>query len=265
MFTVAGVPATYENVLKAAIRFGAVDMSSDRALDDFAKIYYCDMYQRLHDNEFQWRRVRVALRQSVEKEKATYPSTLYLEKDESFGQYDFSSGMLVLKGESAVNSRRLLLANADTETFCGSLVNFPGVIIAELPDPMRLDGVELTEDEAQAVVAGLVTSASTGDRMAYGRYTITINAGHQQHKDIPTRLDATLQNITLYQDSNYTRPFWTGMGSAEVFRDQENKLGNIGFKGIDPQVDLPPDDTKPLTATVGVGAAPHATAPPVGK
>ena len=71
---VTGAPATFANVVLATIKQGALDMSSDAAIDDFAKVEYCDIYKKYHGSEFDWRRVRTALRKKIELDKPSYPT-----------------------------------------------------------------------------------------------------------------------------------------------------------------------------------------------
>jgi hypothetical protein len=256
VYPVVGVPATPATVLLAAIKRDAVDMRSDQAIDDFAAIEYCDIYTRYHANEFDWRRVRAAMRKKIEQDKPTYPDTLYLERVETVGQYDFAASMLMLTPASILHTRALLLATYGDKGYCGDakLSILPNKIIGLLEKPLILDGIELTEDEARMVTAGLAPSPNASDqRLAYGRYTITITGGAPPPVTGPAMLNATLDNVTLYQDSQYTRPFWSGQSSAKSYKQKQGgDLDVIPFKGIDPtqQTDsgLAP---KPLLAAPG--------------
>ena len=253
MFTVEGEPATFENVFKAAIRFGAVEISSDQDIDDYAKILYCPIYERYHSNEFDWRRVRVAMRKKIEVDKQNYPNVLYLEKNENFLDYDFSSGMLPLAPSSVVKTRRLALTDVLTPHYCDEAIQLPTRFIAELTEPMRLDGVELTEDEARTVVSGLaaIKGSSPPVRRAYGRYTIMLTAGvPAQGPERPAHFIATLQNVTLYEDQDYLRPFWSGQSSFRVNRQQQGELDQLKFQGIDP-TDTSNEKTDKLVPTIG--------------
>ena len=250
-YSVIGAPATRANVVLAAVRFGALDMTSDEAIDDFAMLEYCDIYTKYHPSEFDWRRVRAAMRKKIDLDKANYPGTLYLERPEAFGQYDFTAGMLLLAPSSVIHTRALLLATLGAETRCGNDKPkiLPAKIVALLDKPLTLEGIELTEDEARAVTAGLDPSPNGNDqRLAYGRYTITFTGAEPTRVDGPALLDAKLDNVTLYQDSAYTRPFWSGQSSVRsLAQKQGSALDAIPFKGVDP---VPEDGIapKPLTA-----------------
>ena len=92
------VPVTLENLFNAALRLNAITLDDDRMADDYARIAHCDLYTRLSGDEFTWRDVRKAIRQSVEQNKANFPVSFYLFRTETFGQYDFSSHTLPLTG-----------------------------------------------------------------------------------------------------------------------------------------------------------------------
>ena len=115
--------------------------------------------------------------------------------------------------------------------------HIPARLVAELSEPLRLEGVELTEDEARVVVAGLSQREGMGPptRIAYGRYTIQVTGGDMpEGKEVLVRLKSNLQNVTLYEDPDYLRPFWSGQSSYRSNRQQQGELDQLKFKGIDP-------------------------------
>jgi hypothetical protein len=175
-------PGTFENLLKAAIKLEAFDLNDDAVIDDFAKVVHCDIYQKYFPNEFDWRRVRVAMRQSIQAEMQTYPTLIYLERTEHVGKYDFSSGILELQPESIMRKTALLeLSQGNERDFCGAkLTVLPATFIAALDNPIQLEGIELGEEEARTVVEGLQTvnpnDPSKLDRLAYGRYVVSLES-----------------------------------------------------------------------------------------
>ena len=234
---VTGAPATLANVVLATIKQGGLDMSSDAAIDDFAKVEYCDIYKKYRDNEFDWRRVRAAMRKKIDLDKPGYPDVLYLEREEKVGQYDFNAGMLLLQSESVLHTRALLLASIDNLHVCNStLTTFPDKFIAILDKPLNFDGVELSEDEGRSVIASLPVQSNSGNRLAYGRYTIGVTSADPPHATGPMHLSATLNDVTLYQDAQYTTPFWSGQSSVKSYGQKTGAgaLDVIPFKGIDP-------------------------------
>ncbi len=247
-FPVSGAPATFPNVLFAAIKHGGLDMSEDDAIDDFAKVEYCDIYRQYHDNEFDWRKVRSALRKKIQQDKVNYPDTLYLERPESFGAYDFSSGMLPLNNSSVMKTRALQLADVTGGNYCGvPLKILPNKFVALLDKPVVLDGIELSEDEARTVIAELNTPANEPQtRLAYGRYTITFTDGDEKQTRSSLKLDARLDNVTMYEDADYSRPFWSGQSSPKIYHAQEGVIDKIPFKGIDATEEQQADPEKPI-------------------
>ena len=96
-------PATLENVLKAGVKLGAFDLADDKFIDDFARVVHCDIYTHYFGNEFDWRKIRTAMRASIEQEKDAYPTTVYVERDEEFTRFDFQTGMLDLAPSSVMH------------------------------------------------------------------------------------------------------------------------------------------------------------------
>ena len=158
--------------------------------------------------------------------------------------------MLLLMPNSALHTRALLLASIGaSQHFCEeglTLTSFPGKFIALLDKPLLFDGVDLTEDEARAVAAALPVDGN-GQRLAYGRYTITFTGADAPHATGPIHLNAKLDDVTLYQDPEYTHPFWSGQSSIKSYGEKTGAgaLDVIPFKGIDP-AQQKTDTGKPL-------------------
>jgi hypothetical protein len=245
----APVLVTLENLAKAAARLGAIDLEDDRVLDDYARVVHCDIYQRFHGDEFAWRDVRTAMRQSIAQNKDSFPTSFYLYRKETFGPYDFSTHTLPLTGD-AVMRRTDDLEMADfTETeqkVCGvKLEVLPEIFVAILDKAVQMTVVPLAEDHA-AIVVHYFDNNGVG-RVGYGRYLVRLYSGviNNQHGDHRLDFGAHLDNIEFFFDPGFKYIFWSGLDTPIIQQAPErlNSLSGIPFKGIDPGNDSAAPDT----------------------
>jgi hypothetical protein len=265
---VTAYPATLLNVVNAAIKLGAIDISTDEVIDDYAKLRYCSIYEAHHLDEFTWRKVRVALRNSLEKEKDSFPTIMYLEKQEHFGQYDFSVSALLMQPDSIMhNVTKIRLINGDHASACGSdMPHLSYDFISILDKPLWIDSIKMSDQEAQAIVSGMTTKAEqdTVTRTAYGRYIISLDGtGHAPPGMANSVVFLThIIRVTFYEDPQYQKPFWRGLSSLHGNPELHKTIQGIPFKGIDEVIPpAAPPKSLPLPGGGVVGSDSSGNAP----
>ena len=261
------VPATLENLVNAAIRVGAITLDDDRMVDDYARIAHCDLFTRLSGDEFTWRDVRKAIRQSVAQNKASFPVSFYLFRTETFGQYDFSSHTLPLTGTAIMRRTAYLemlrLDPAQNKICNSSLQVLPGTFVAVLDKPLQMDAILLKEDLAARVIR--IFDKNPAGRIAYGRYLVSLHNGSIDNLRGDRRIDfaAHLDNIEFAVDPSFEGIFWSGIDTPIISKGPtyyNSPLSEIPFKGIG-GTDTKSDDTAPFPAEPALPASPEATAP----
>ena len=171
-------PATLENIVKAGLKLHAFDLSNDQVIDDMSKLFYCQIYTAHHLDEFTWKKVRIALREKLQQDLPTYPTTLFLDRIEEFTTYDFPSGRLQMEPQSImIDVTRIRLIPLGGRSACrAGLSKVTQDFVMNLSQTLNINGVKLNEGEAQAVVSGLAND-TTGNqirRHGYGRYFLTL-------------------------------------------------------------------------------------------
>ena len=111
-----------------------------------------------------------------------------------------------------------------------------------LDEPIQLEGVLLTEEEARAVTQKLETKVMDQQtmniiRLGYGRYGINLD-GLKRYAPVSGTTSISfkshLVNITLYTDPDYTEPFWSGLSTSRARMErEEHALQEIPFHGIE--------------------------------
>ena len=266
-------PATLENIIKAALRFKLLDTDNDLVIDDFAKVTYCSVYTRDHFDEFVWRKVRLALRQKIQDESDRYPTLIYLNRREAFGQYNFNDTMLLLKPSSVMRGVNMLqVIPVEQRTACGvPLEAITQNFIAALDKDLTIDGVKLNETEAKAVVSGLeqtgnessfntvagvkISTASDADpqndvtRLGFGRYVIDLTGSSEAPLGYKNSIvmAAHVESITFFEDAYYQKPFWRGLTSVRDYTENTSLAKEIQFHGI---MDEPDTQQSPSDAPV---------------
>jgi hypothetical protein len=263
---VTAYPATLVNLVNAAIKLHAIDIGSDDVIDDYARIAYCDVYQRYHLDEFTWRRVRVALRTKIQQDEADFPTTMFLERTEHFGKYDFASGTLLMLPDSIMhNVTELLLLRIGNGQVCKStLTAITEDFVSLLDKPVWIDGIKMSDQEAQAVISGLTSTVDEENviRTGYGRYIIGLDSSGRAPVGMKNSIVfvSHLLRVTFYEDAAYQKPFWRGLSSVRGSNaDIHKTFQGITFKGVD---EPSPDAASPALPTlppvdISPAAAPH--------
>jgi len=57
---------TWANLVRTLVRFGALDLTDQNLLDEYALVAECDMYREYYPNDFRWDAVRKIIRKSVQ-------------------------------------------------------------------------------------------------------------------------------------------------------------------------------------------------------
>ena len=232
-------PATFENVMKAALKLNAFDLSNDKIIDDFAKVSYCQIYQANHLNEFTWRKVRAALREKIHQDLPTYPTTLFLDRIEEFTTYDFQTGRLQMDPKSIMRDvTEMRLTPFDKRNACDEHLDaMTQDFVVSLDQTLNINGVKLSDDEASAVVSGLVNDTRGDDvkRHGFGRYFVHLITEDSAPPGMKNTILFTgkIDRITFYEDDMYQKPFWSGVSSIPDYHTSTDAQDNILFKGVD--------------------------------
>lgn len=189
--------ATFENLSKLYWKMDALELSDDKAIDNFLLINECDLYDQFYSDDFEWLRVRKAARQMIDNNKDSFSKKYKIILPVDLGRYDMErKGFPLVNGTSFLDLRRIEIGGNSTNTkVCGEdddIENYPRNVILVLSKPFQFDFLELDEHIAQAYIirqryepAERPKDLRGGDfnRLAFARIRITFDKYQGDTKD----------------------------------------------------------------------------------
>lgn len=229
----AFVAPALDNIVKTLIRFGALDMRYDDVVDLYGSIVACDIYTKLHENEFKWEEVRQVLRQDVTKNIGLFPTAYRYDAKMQFGKFDFRQNLYRFSHKTAQFAANLFRLTAHREDQC---MKKEGLILPSsfrlvLETPIEMLGIPMSSENAQKLVERMDQNGNV-DKIVYVRFNIqviyvepflkTTVRTLEEEKDLfrktgafdtlsgsaDIRLDGRLDSIEYYEDEARTKMFY---------------------------------------------------------
>jgi hypothetical protein len=217
---------TLENMVKALARFGAIDIKDDLMIDDYAIISACDLYTQFYDNDFKWSEVRTAIRESVNANIASYPTSFYYDATVQLARYDFKSSLFRFTERSTVtgvNSFVFTFSGGDGAYCDGHTVKYlPTNYTLVAAEPITISGLPFAENDANDLLSRMKEDGNN-NRVIYARFNLRIayieplrkshlGAGKPQfvqnsmaRTNRTMRIDVRLDSVDFFEDDDRTR------------------------------------------------------------
>ncbi len=216
---------TWTNLVRTMIRFNALDISDDLMADDYAMIAECGLYKAYSGDEFKWHDVKKALRDSVRMNMPSYPTNYRYDAAIRLGRYDFKNKIYGFSEENTLRGINSFVLYEVEGQPCdvGEVGYVPRAFRAMLSAPIALDGLPLSEKDAQALSQRV---KKDNDGLVYARYNIRtiyieplqkMSSRRKKEKEEPVygqslgktskevRFDAELDSIGFYEDRERTK------------------------------------------------------------
>ena len=219
---------TYQNLVKMLVRFGALNVGDDDVLDEYAMIEECDIYKKYYGNDFEWNKIRTALRQSLRQTVATFPTTIHYAIVSQFGHYDFKAHVYDFTDEASLKGVSSFVLEAKSNARCGSQGTklIPVVFRVVLDQPVGISGLTLNEADAKALLQAMEQDKNA-KHLVYVRFNMKIGgiAPLERKKDGQkllfdrmtqpsgnggiVQVEAGLDSIDFYEDEAATKLVYT--------------------------------------------------------
>ncbi|MFA4995088.1 MAG: DUF4852 domain-containing protein [Bdellovibrionales bacterium] len=214
------------NLIHTLVRFNALNLLDQNLLDEYAIISECDLYKKYYQNDFKWNQVRQAIRESVSMNVATYPTNYQHDLTMRLGRFDFEGKIFRFDEKSSLHGVNTFALLAVDGTGCGGakVEYIPRVFRAILSSPIFLEGLPLSEEDAQALLTRMEKNQNP-ERIIFLRYnfrTVYVeplrkieerrdmgqkahyaqtNAGSQKE----VKFDMQLDSVGFYEDPQRTK------------------------------------------------------------
>jgi len=229
-FLLAAAPAhadiyaqpTWDNLVHSLVRFGALELTDDVILDEYAAITDCDIYHAFHEQDFKWHEVRDAMRKSVEMNLTKYPGSYVYEDKLLLGRYDFKDQMYYFSEKNPLQKvNAFFMFRAAPLTCHETTIRFiPKAFRAILDESVSIPGLPLTQRSADALLRRMDAN-NNKERAIYVRFNLHINyigklsrnpnasdtsfvqQGAPQNS--PALLNAQVDTIDFFEDERHTK------------------------------------------------------------
>lgn len=150
---------TLSNLSKLYWGIGFINSDDDVYIDNYIKINECDLYNAYSAQEFEWKKIRTATRQLIEKNKGDFPTRLQFVQPLKLLDYDLNKKQFSVDPEFQYKGTRRIevFAKDMNETICGDTPSFVYTgytkgIMLELSRPFSLETVSVSEEVAKSYI-----------------------------------------------------------------------------------------------------------------
>jgi len=166
------------SLVMTLVRFGALDLRRDDIIDDYGRIVECKIYQKYYSNDFEWQKVRAALRESIKQNIATFPTSYKFDTVLQLDRYDFKDNLYRFTDKTAQASSNVFSVKArdeETCTFQYSYQHFPPMIYKFVLDrPLKLQGIPIGAKDGELLLQRML-DAKNEDRLIYARFNLRVS------------------------------------------------------------------------------------------
>ncbi len=214
-------PVTPGNIVKAFIRYGALDIRDNNVVNDYIQTNECKIYNYFQKDDFKWHEVQEAARKAIKQDVEIYPTAFDYDATMQLDRYDFDSKFFRFKsgGDTAINTFRLNLSDYE---ICGQaqLKTLPNNVSFVLDRSIQFLGIPLEEEQAKELLR-LMEKNNNANRLVYARFKIKIvyiqpilkteanQWGKEEYKQgtssMMARIDSRLETVEFYQDKARTK------------------------------------------------------------
>lgn len=189
----------YKELTQTLVMMDGVDVSNPIIANEYAKMFYCDLYRQNSRNDFDWQKIRHQIISRVLQKKEYYRIQYQMPATVKLNVYNFETQDFPFTPTTAlvrVGSIELLnLVHISDHTkgitkLCGALdwsPGFPMNHVVIMHQPMTFDRLKIPMDEAKLLLEKMTAMRNT-DRMLYIRMRFRIQALNRKIPPPPLNL-----------------------------------------------------------------------------
>lgn len=137
------------NLTQLGILLGALDLNHPKIMGDYARLFYCEIYQDFFTNDYEWLKISKAIQNDFRNQKDTISRTYYFVTDFELERYDLTDQSFPLVRKNRLeNVGEFEVLKVKTSKQCG--LNFPGFLpetySIALKKPLNFDRIPISSD-----------------------------------------------------------------------------------------------------------------------
>ncbi len=219
---------SFKDLIQTTAYFGGQNvMEKDAVFDEYARILYCDLYQKLYASDFEWNKIKTKMREEIQEKKGNYRVLYDVVAPVFLDRYNFEEQAFpfLSDGEAGKNSRNVMDNIGVMEIYSGVL--YSSACIAQAQDlqfflpyyqlildrPLTLKQMKVPADEAQRALESMALESTSGDkkaRVAYIRFRVRVLGAMEDPEKKKSFLRGTVEQIDFFADLEATK-FITNM------------------------------------------------------
>jgi len=214
--------ADWPSLAKTLVRFGAIKLSDDHVLDEYAAITECDLYKAFYHDDFKWNQVRAAIKEDARDHIALFPTGYTYVTDLQLDRYDFQKSLFRFTAKSKLYNVNTFIIYSVEGTPCpdAAISAIPRTYRVVLDTPFSLEGLPLASKDGEALLQQMKDS-NNDSRTIRARFNLHVVYVAPLYKDVHAgsvkdqaqageekgnmRLDARLDSVDFFEDQDMTK------------------------------------------------------------
>ncbi|MEM6811884.1 MAG: DUF4852 domain-containing protein [Pseudomonadota bacterium] len=214
--------SSVSNLSKLYWSKGMLDITNDKAIDNFLLINECGLYESYYKDDFEWARIREAARDMLKNTKDTFTSKYKFLVPIDLGKYDLDErGFPLINNTAFSELRRVEVGGGENDkAICGAkheIEGYPRNIVLILNKPFNLEFLPVDEHVAQAFLI----------RRKYSKFETTSHARYVDFERIAfARLRINITNfkgLARGKDHSTVAVMFGSVEGIDVFEDPYEK------------------------------------------
>ncbi len=183
-----GIPQL-RDLVQTAIMMDALDIFDLKVVDEYAKLFYCELYQQKFKNDFEWNNIRQDITARITGKKEYYRILYQYVVPVYLGRYNFDTQDFPFKRQTAmigIGAMELLSSSATKQAqqniacFPQGKVqkSFPQNYMVKLSEALTLDRLKIPVATSEKFLAKM-QAVNNIDRLVYLRFRVKLSAARK--------------------------------------------------------------------------------------
>lgn len=187
----------------------------DAMVDEYAQMAYCELYEELFTNDFEWNKVRKVIKNDLRQYGQNIPNDYEIVGDVSLARYDFEAESFPLLGKARHENvgKLYLFSQGDYFTFCGRRGNLnvlPSSYMVTLFNPFTITSLKISPEMAREYVDYMYQDKE-GAKRVFARYRVRLYDLNDviEGRSVAADFQGEIVSIDYFLDPELTQKLYT--------------------------------------------------------
>ncbi len=203
---------SFRELYNTIFMIGGIDSDNSDAIDEYAKLNYCEDYQKFHKNDFEWNKYRTGIKEKIKGKKESFRVLYEFVEPFHIGRYDFKEEKFPIDSKFAMNNLGSIAIMNDRgfEPYCGESKPpeaLPADISMMLSNPVSVTSINIRKNFIEGISKYFENQAGDdGDRVIYGRlrFRVTDALGYRHYNKRVTgyNIEGVVDGVDFFFDKD---------------------------------------------------------------